>query len=203
MSKVWFEYPIVVPFGNPNFDAALGGSHDIDIGAPANAEITALLDGTISSIDSPSWGMQVGVKLHKPYNGIPYCSYLHLSAVKPGLKVGDTLKVGDLIGWCGGGTHADMYAGTSNPTGHNFLNDSFNSSRIQAGFALMRGPSYGHAGWENFPPVDKALDPTQIILDAVRALNPSPVDVAMDALENDLVTVTNHLSTLKKLLGGN
>jgi hypothetical protein len=203
MSKVWYEYPIVVPFGNPNFDSNLGGSHDLDIGAPPNYPVTALLSGKVASIDTPAWGKQVGILLDSPYNGVPYCSFLHLSAVNPALSIGHHVAVGDLIGWVGGANNQAQYAGTSNPTGQNFLNDSFNSSRIQAGFALMRGPSYGHAGWEVFPPIDWSLNPTQIIMDAVRALNPSPVEVAMAKLANDLAIVTSDLGNLKKLLGGN
>jgi hypothetical protein len=162
----WFMYDIVVPFGDPNFDSALGGSHDLDIGAPANYPVTALLPGTIASITEPDWGKQVGVQLDSPYNGVPYFGFLHLSAVNPALAVGQHISPGDLIGWVGGANDASQYAGTSNPTGQNFLNTSFQSSRIQVGVALMRGSEYGGAGFEHFPPVDQALDPTQIILDA-------------------------------------
>lgn len=162
----WFEYPICVPFGNPNYDAGLGGSHDMDVQAPPNTPITALLPGTVVDVSSPSWGMQVGIKLDKPYNGIPYMAYLHLAAVKPGL-LGTHVNKGDLIAWSGGCTQAGQYNGTSNPTGRNFLNDPSMSSQPQAGIALMRGPIYGTgAGWSTFPPIDHSLDPTQLILDA-------------------------------------
>ncbi len=164
--QLWFMYDIVVPFGDPNFDSALGGSHDLDIGAPANYPVTALLPGTIASITEPDWGKQVGVQLDSPYNGVPYFGFLHLSAVNPALTVGQHVSPGDLIGWVGGANDASQYAGTSNPTGQNFLDTSFQSSRIQVGVALMRGSEYGGAGFERFPPVDQALDPTQIILDA-------------------------------------
>jgi hypothetical protein len=165
-SMHWYEYDIVVPFGNVNFDSALGGAHDLDLGCPANHPITALLSGSISSITSPAWGKQVGVALDHPINGKPYCAYLHLSAVNPTLRVGMHINVNDTIGWAGGGNTEAQYAGTRNPTGQNFLNDTFNSSRIQAGFALMNGPEYGVIGWTVFPPIDWALDPTQIILAA-------------------------------------
>jgi hypothetical protein len=165
-TKAWYEYDIVVPFGNAAFDSQLGGSHDLDIGCPPNTPITALLSGTISSISSPAWGKQVGVHLDSPINGKPYCSYLHLSAVNPQLHVGDRLSVGEVVGWCGGANNQAQYAGTTNPTRQNFLNDSFNSSQIQTGFALMDGPEYGVVGWTTFPPVDWNLDPTPVILAA-------------------------------------
>jgi len=160
----WYDYDIVVPFGNVNFDSALGGAHDLDLGCPANYPVTALLSGSISSITAPAWGKQVGVALDHPINGKPYCAYLHLSAVNPTLKVGQHIDVGEIVGWAGGGNTQAQYNGTHNPTGQNFLNDTFNSSRIQAGFALMNGPEYGVIGWSVFPPIDWQLDPTPIIL---------------------------------------
>ena len=170
----WFMYPIVVPFGDPNFDSALGGAHDLDIGAPANYPVTALLPGTISDVSSPAWGRQVGVHLDGPFNNVPYMGYLHLSAVAPHIVPGYHVSVGEVLGWVGGANDPSQYNGTSNPTGQNFLNPPFQSSRIQVGVALMRGPSYGFAGWENFPPVDWALDPTPII-EAARKAFQQPV----------------------------
>ncbi len=176
MSDPWFMYPITVPFGNPNYDSKLGGSHDMDIGAPPNHPVTALLPGTVVSITEPppDWGKQVGIQLDTPYNGVPYFGFLHLSAVNPALAVGQHVAAGDLIGWVGGANDESQYAGTSNLTGQNYCNPSFHSSQVQVGFALMRGPEYGREGWENFPPVDWALDPTPIILAARQGMNPPP-----------------------------
>ena len=199
MGKAWYEYPIVVPFGAAGFDTNLGGPHDIDLGCPPNLPITALLSGNVSSIDSPLWGMQVGVKLDAPIQGISYCSYLHLSGVNPQLRINSVVHPGDLIGWCGGGYNDAMYLGTSNPTGENFLNDIWNSSRIQAGFALMRGPSYGHVGWERFPPVDRALDPTQIIRDALAKLRADPHILAAK-IDQQLMSALADFNALRGVL---
>jgi Peptidase family M23 len=163
MTTAWYKYPICVPFGNPNYDVQYGGSHDMDIAAPPNYPVTALLPGTVSSVTAPPWGKQVGIKLDTPINGVPYMAYLHLSATNPPLATGTYVNVGDLIGWVGGANNEQQYAGTSNPTGQNFLNPPSQSSQIQIGVALMRGPEYGMAGWETFPPVDWQLDPTPII----------------------------------------
>lgn len=165
-SKNWYDYDIVVPFGNPNFDVGLGGSHDLDVKPPPNAPVTSIVEGVVSGIASPLWGMTVGIQLKTPINGVPYFHYLHLSAVNPALQPGSTVKIGDLIGWVGGGNSEADYLGTTNPTGNNFLNDSFNSSQIQVGIALMRGPNYGGPGWQNFPPIDMSLDPTPTLLAA-------------------------------------
>ncbi len=87
MDKPWFMFEICVPFGNTNFNVAFGGAHDLDIGAPPNYPVTALLPGTIVSVTKPppDWGEQVGVELDEPFNGIPFMAYLHLSAVNPAL----------------------------------------------------------------------------------------------------------------------
>lgn len=195
--KPWYMFPVSVPFGNPHYDSALGGSHDMDIQAPPNYNVTALLPGVVSSITAPEWGKQVGIKLDTPYNGVPYCAFLHLSAVSPALAVDKHVKVGDLIGWVGGANSQAQYAGTSNPTGMNFLNPSFQSSQVQVGFALMRGVEYGTAGWEKFPPIDWALDPSGIIKAAQDAYNatPSTPDYQRIAFEREFCAIIPGLST--------
>ena len=174
MSDPWFTYGICVPFGDPHYDSGLGGSHDLDVGAPPNYPVTALLPGVVSSITAPPWGRQVGIHLDSAYNGIPYLSFLHLSAVHPSLKIGSHVGPGDLIGWVGGASDPAQYAGTSNPTGQNFLNDPSQSSRVQVGIALMRGPEYGvGAGWVEWPVpaiphFADPLNPTSIIAMALQ-----------------------------------
>ena len=187
MAQPWFMYDIVIQFGDPNCDIEYGGAHDLDIGAPPNYPVTALLPGHIASITDGKnadgtaiWGRQVGVLLDQPYNGNPYLAYLHLSEVEPTLKVGDPVSKGDLIGWVGGASDPAQYAGTSNPTGHNFLNTPGESSRIQVGVALMRGEEYGHEGWTEYP--DPASNPTQIILDARR--EGSSIDLTNSSVAN-------------------
>lgn len=161
---LWFEYPLGVPFGDPNYDVALGGSHDMTLLAPPNAPVTALRSGLITSITSPSWGKQVGLVLDIPVGPNDYMSYLHLSAVNPALAVGNHISMGMLIGWTGGASTPEQYLGTNNPTGTNFLNDPSMSSQVQIGIALMRGPEYGvGSGWIVFPPIDMTLDPTSLV----------------------------------------
>ncbi len=188
MDKPWFMYDFTITYANPEEDTGYHGAHDIDIGAPPNYPVTALLPGTISSITDGTdntgtviWGRQVGIRLDQPYNGNPYLAYLHLSAVNPGLTEGSHVSKGNLVGWVGGASSETDYEGTSNPTGHNFLNTSGRSSRTQVGFALMKGPEYGHAGWTEFP--DPNSNPTQIILDAQQAF--------LAGEENDMLQITD------------
>jgi len=165
-------YPFTVHFGpEGGSDAGYRGAHDIDIGAPPNHPVTALLPGQIVSITdgwddarTVTWGRQVGVLLDQAYNGNKYLAYLHLSGVEPTLKEGQHVSKGDLIGWVGGGNNEADYLHTTNPTGINFTNPTSRSSQIQVGVALMRGKEYGHEGWTEYP--DPASNPTQIILDA-------------------------------------
>ena len=163
MTLPWYKYPRSVPFGDPNFDVQFGGAHDLDVAPPPNYPVTALLPGTVSSVTAPPWGKQVGIRLDTPINDVAYMAYLHLSATNPALSTGTYVNVGDLIGWVGGANNEHQYDGTSNPTGENFFNPLEQSSQVQVGLALMRGPEYGKAGWENFPPVDWQLDPTPIL----------------------------------------
>jgi hypothetical protein len=185
MEQPWFLFDICVPFGNPNFNAAFGGAHDLDIGAPPNYPVTALLPGTIVSITKPppEWGEQIGVELKEPFNGIPFMAYLHLSAVNPELVVGQPISTGHLIGWVGGGNTEADYAGTRNPTGRNFTNPPFQSSRVQVGVALMRGKEFGLTHFNQWPPVETELDPTQIILEARQAPLGPPLEGGDDMLQ--------------------
>lgn len=169
----FFDYPVCVPFGNTNYDTALGGSHDMDFAAPPNSSVISIVPGVISDISSPKWGKQVGVKMDHSINGHQYFAYLHLSAVDPSLKVEQRIELDHNIGWVGGGTTEEMYQGTKNPTGSNFLDNAFNSSRIQVGIALMDGPSYGGIGWKNFPPIDTSLNPWPVV-EAYKARKTTP-----------------------------
>ena len=183
MAKPWFMFTkenndrlfedegFIVPFGHTEFDSKLGGSHDLDIPAPPNYPVTALLPGKIISITKPppDWGEQIGVELDEKFNGIPNMAYLHLSAVNLELAVGQHISKDHLIGWVGGANTEAQYAGTSNPTGRNFTNSSFSSSNVQVGVALMRGKEFGKTDFNKWPPIEWELNPSQIIYDARKA----------------------------------
>lgn len=183
----WYEYPISVPFGNPNYDAHLGGSHDMAFQVPPNTPITALVDGLITDISAPTWGKQVCLKIAG--YAAPYMAYLHLAAVNPSLRVGQSISKGSLIGWSGGCNRPEQYGSSSNPTGENFLNTPEMSSQPQIGIALMYGPVYGSgAGWKVFPPIDEKLNPMPLISQAQRELELSRYEeTALQAMWNALL----------------
>jgi hypothetical protein len=141
MAKPWYMFPTVVPFGDTNFDVGLGGPHDTDVQPPPNYPITALLPGTSVDLSAPPWGKQVGIALDAPVNGVPYCAYLHLSAINPALSLQKHSNAGELVGWVGGGNTPADYQGTNNPTGKNFLNT--------LGSALTF--EYTDVNWSNHP----------------------------------------------------
>lgn len=144
----WYNAPVSVPFGNPNYDVGMGGSHDMDLKEPLDTPITALRSGTVVGISAPPWGRQVDIQLDEPIGRVPYYSFLHLDAVNPGVHLGSRLNVGDLVGWSGG---ANVDPGGTAPTGApHFLNPTYQSSQPQIGISLQYGPHYGSGkGWVN------------------------------------------------------
>jgi len=162
----WYEYPVGVPFGNRNYDVALGGSHDLTLLCPPNTPVTSILTGVVSDISSPSWGKQVCITMDEPEKGHPTFAYLHLAATNPQLLVGDKIGLEDSIGWSGGCTDASQYVGRTNPTGQNFLNSVAMSSQPQVGIALCDGSGYGYKGWSdwtNGKSMDLSLDPLPVL----------------------------------------
>lgn len=144
----WYNAPVSVPFGNPNYDVGMGGSHDMDLKEPLDTPITALRSGTVVGISAPPWGRQVDIQMDEPIGRVPYYSFLHLDAVDPGVHLGSRLNVGDLVGWSGG---ANVDPGGTAPTGAlHFLNPASQSSQPQVGISLQYGPHYGSGkGWVN------------------------------------------------------
>lgn len=173
----WFQNGVAVPFGNANYDTALGGSHNMTFHCAPNTPITSVTNDTkITDISSPTWGKQVTVELTEPVNGHHYFSYQHLSAINPSLKIGDIVHYNDIIGWSGGCTSPGQYDGTHNPTGQNFCDSPAMSSQPQIGIALCDGTGYGYAGWKVFPPIDETLNPWPVIEAYEQAMIPPPSD---------------------------
>src|ERR1035438_6693749 len=72
----WYQSPINVPFDNTNYDTGFGGSHDMDVQTPLGTPVTAIVNGTVSSVDNPTWGWEIGVKLDTPIvNGSTNAQY--------------------------------------------------------------------------------------------------------------------------------
>lgn len=173
----FYEYPVGVPFGDPNYDSSLGGSHDLTYQTPPNIPVIQLADGIISDISSPTWGKQICIKMDRPVLGHDYFAILHLSAIVPKLSLGEHIQKGTLVGWSGGATNSGQYGSTLNPTGSNFTNSPDMSSMLQTGIALHDGPSYGGLGWKVFPPIDMTLDPSIVVTSYQSWLDSQPVSV--------------------------
>jgi hypothetical protein len=163
----FYDYPIAVPFGRREYDAALGGSHNQTYACPPNTEIRSIVDqASITEISSPSWGKQITMKMKQPLHGHAYFSMQHFAAIHPSLHVGQMIRYDTLLGWSGGGTHPSDYGASSNPTGQNFCDSPAMSSQMQIGIALCDGPGYGYSGWSdwsNGKPMDVSLDPSPLV----------------------------------------
>src|SRR5258708_4656775 len=157
----FWNAPISVPYGNKDYDVAMGGSHDMDYNVPVGTPIPALYSGKVVDVSAPEWGKQVGIQFDKSPNGVPYYSYVHLDAVNPTIAIGQHVEAGQIIGWSGG--ENDITGVASNPTGTHFSNPSYQSSQPQVGLAMMYGPVYGSGpGWVSQPETHPELNPLQL-----------------------------------------
>lgn len=131
---------------------------DINFILPANTPLPAILPGTVSGINSPSgevpaYGAVVTVKLDTPINDIAtHYAYLHLKRVQDGLRIGQHVNIGDILGYAGG-------------------NITQGSAPAAMGFALYPGDYYGYGSyWNQYihtknHVADQRLNPTALIND--------------------------------------
>ncbi len=132
--QAWFNFNRIDLLGTPD---PAGGfpKPDSNILAPAGLGVSAPADGVVTGISnnfSDGFGNAVTVRFNKPPN--PYAThfvFLHLTSLSPGLKVGQMVKAGDVLGWTG-----------SNP------------QNASLGFALYPGNNYGKdSAWSAFDTV--------------------------------------------------
>jgi hypothetical protein len=146
MSTPWYDYPTVNNYGSYPDPYGNFPKPDINVNAPYGTAITALEGGTITGINSPSgaapdFGPVVTVALSDPLNSLAtHIAYLHLGSIANGLKVGQTINQGDVIGYAG--PNAQGNAGT--------------------GLALYSGDYYGFGPeWANVG--NSLLNPTALL----------------------------------------
>lgn len=145
----WYMYPRVDNIGSPD---PFGGfaKPDSNIQLPAGYPVTALLAGTVTSVDSSSpWGCAVTVKLDSPINSLAtHTAYLHMGGIN--VTQGQHVNVGDLVGTNGG----------SNACG---------TQKVPLGFALYSGDAYGYGNaWNTLMAnVKGALNPVPVLNTAV------------------------------------
>lgn len=120
MANEWWTFPRVDNFGTVD---PQGGywKPDSNIQLPGGYPITALLPGTITSMQNTSYGQSViTIRLDTPLNSLAtHTFYEHMVGFAPGLAVGSHVNTGDLIGY-------------NNPSGATPL-----------GFGLYSGDVYG------------------------------------------------------------
>lgn len=174
----WWQYPLINDYGQPD---RYGGfpKPDMNIDVPAGVPITALLSGVVSGINSPGggapeWGNVITIKLDNPYNSLAtHEAYLHLASIAPGLKVGDKISAGQIVGYSGG------------------INPGPGLQSASVGFAWYNGDYYGFGPeWSKYLGSSQ-LDPTKIFNDlqsgsfkigTTNPVNPLPVSDILSAI---------------------
>lgn len=161
----WWNFPFIDNFGFFPDPEGSFPKPDVNVLAPAGTAFTAPLSGTVSGIDyNSSFGDVVTVNLDNPINGAAtHYAFLHLSSIAP-LKVGQHVKVGDILGTGGGGqsksgadpgfafTSSSMYgfgSGWANNVKGSWINpqlDSTNFLHQLSGQNLVSGISGGGGG---------------------------------------------------------
>jgi murein DD-endopeptidase MepM/ murein hydrolase activator NlpD len=124
----WYTFPRIDNFGQIDPQGNFW-KPDSNIQLPGGYPITALLSGTVTSVQpTTNWGGQsvVTVKLDTPLNSLAtHTFYEHMSGIAPGLSVGQHVNAGDLIGY-------------NNPSG-----------QVPLGFGLYSGDVYGSgSAWQ-------------------------------------------------------
>ncbi|MGV8087293.1 MAG: peptidoglycan DD-metalloendopeptidase family protein [Candidatus Woesearchaeota archaeon] len=92
------EYTVSSCFGNRG--SGTGGStihNALDIPAPLDTPVLAAADGTIEELIFPRWG-----KIIINHGGGIKTGYIHMNKIRDGLKKGDVVKQGEVIGYVGG-----------------------------------------------------------------------------------------------------
>jgi hypothetical protein len=171
-SKAWYTFPRIDNYGGVE---PFGGfaKPDSNIQLPAGYPVTALLSGTVSSIDPPGpnvpdWGAVITIRLDVPVNAIAtHTAYLHLASIAPGITTGVHVQAGQLIGYNGGA----LAAGTQ---------------KVPLGFALYNGDHYG-------------FGPTWSQYLGSSALNPVPL---LNNFASGLLSIPSYDGSIDNTSGG-
>lgn len=92
----WWQYPVTNPYGLAGGEIDLGGHSGIDLGTPNNTPLYFPVAGKVIVADYQPWGGEVAVD-----NGNVIFYFLHMNDIK--VKVGDTIRAGQVVGTSGGG----------------------------------------------------------------------------------------------------
>ncbi len=145
----WYTYPRIDNFGTIDPEGPYY-KPDSNIQIPGYYPVTALLPGTITSLQSTGYGQDIAtIKLDQPLNQeATHTFYEHLSSFVSGLFVGKHVSAGQTIGY-------------NNPPG-----------QVPLGFGLYSGDVYGSGpGWSQLqqdlaPGGPGLLNPTKLLNNA-------------------------------------
>lgn len=154
----WWTFPQVNNWGSFPDPQGYFPKPDVNIvGLPSSYPLAAILPGVVTGINTPGssaippFGAVITIELDKPLNSIAtHYAMLHLARVQPGLQVGSSVAVGDIIGYGG-------------------ANQTQGSASAPVGFALYPGDYYGFGTeWNRYINTpskipDARLDPTSVL----------------------------------------
>lgn len=172
----WYTFPRIDNFGTID-PAGPYWKPDSNIQLPGNYPVTALLPGTVTSIQTTSWGQHVvTIKLDSALNSLAtHTFYEHLSSSAPGLAIGQHVTAGQLIGY-------------NNPSG-----------AVPLGFGLYSGDVYGSgSAWTTLqqdlaPGGAGLLNPTSLLNNGSTLLSTNVGSLNIPGL--DLSGLTNGLTS--------
>lgn len=146
----WYRFPRIDNLGAYPDPAGPYRKPDSNIQVPGNYPITALLSGTVTSVQTTTWGQRViTIKLDKPLNNeATHTFYEHMSSST--VSAGQHVAAGDLIGY-------------NNPAG-----------TVPLGFGLYSGDVYGSGpAWDQLqndlaPGGQNKLNPVNLLNQAAK-----------------------------------
>lgn len=155
MPTPWYDYPTSNPFAWTGPGSI--GHNGYDIATPYHTPITDLFAGVVSYVGvqpgvNGSPGAEVEVQTRDPQYGNVTDLYLHLDKIAPGLKVGDHVEPGDLLGYSGGETIQQVQADPAEypDAEHPVINTSYTySTGAHTHFGIFRGQTgLGMDAWD-------------------------------------------------------
>ena len=155
MGAPWYTYPRIDGYGGPEPYGGL--KHDSNVQVPDGTPITSLVPGVVTGINNvtaagpipgtgfPAWGSQITIRMQSPINALAtHIAYLHLTGIPAGLRIGQTIGAGTLLGYSGGQ-----------------LADG--AQKAPVGVALYQGDAYGYGPTWNANALSPLLNPVPLL----------------------------------------
>lgn len=158
-NQPWYSYKVTQGFKwTPKNPAGHSG---VDIGCPLGTPVTAPVAGQITGAQCHAWGIQVDIRFTNAAGETMTVSFLHLMALAPGVKAGEVVQVGALLGYTGG-----VSSGVPCPTQRKY------SSGAHLHFELSAGPTPPYTTYNPRNPTDTSYPVNPLaFLASIRASN--------------------------------